>query len=176
MKKIRILKHFNLTPVIIGIAALIPGILVYFMDRPAGQIYFINHLPFEIPFNFHVTRSLGRIGYVLPDFIHAFSFSLITAGVLASGKKGNFLACLTWLIIDSTFEIGQKFGNTISTYIPKWFKGIPYLENTANYFRRGTFDWFDLLAILAGVLSAYAILVLIHACNKESSGSNPFPS
>jgi len=43
--------------------------------------------------------------------------------------------------------------------IPNWFKAIPFLENTENYFKQGTFDIADLIAIALGAVVAYVILV-----------------
>ena len=43
------------------------------------------------------------------------------------------------LAIDLIFEIGQCFIHTASL-ISAWFAGIPYLENTKDYFYQGTFE------------------------------------
>lgn len=42
--------------------------------------------------------------------------------------------------------------------IPKWFVGIPFLENSADYFQYEVFDLIDLVAIAIGATAAYVIL------------------
>jgi len=42
--------------------------------------------------------------------------------------------------------------------VPDWFSGIPFLENSKNYFLSGTFDFNDLTAIAVGTISAYFVL------------------
>jgi len=37
---------------------------------------------------------------------------------------------------------------------------IPFLENTENYFVRGTFDFGDMMAIVIGSLIAYFVLLI----------------
>jgi len=46
-----------------------------------------------------------------------------------------------------------------SKIIPDWFSGIPFLENTENFFHKGTFDYFDLAAIIFGTAIAYFVLL-----------------
>jgi glycopeptide antibiotics resistance protein len=45
-----------------------------------------------------------------------------------------------------------------STMVPDWFSGIPFLENSKNYFSSGTFDVNDLVAIVFGTIIAYFVL------------------
>jgi len=42
--------------------------------------------------------------------------------------------------------------------VPDWFSGIPFLENSKNYFSSGTFDYNDLTAIAIGTILAYLVL------------------
>lgn len=148
-------------PLFIGAVALILGVLIYQIDRPAGSTYFLNRLPFPLFSDFNAPGALGRAGQILPGFIHVFSFSLITAGLFASERKGSLIACLFWFGINALFETGQKFGKTLSVFIPQWCDGIPYLESISSYFSRGTFDWLDLLAMAAGAFSAWELLTII---------------
>jgi hypothetical protein len=55
--------------------------------------------------------------------------------------------------------VGQKFNKLPLKIIPDWFEGIPFLENTKNYFQKGTFDMVDLVAIAFGTLIAYLVLL-----------------
>ena len=147
--------------ILIGMAALLIGILVYVSDRIPGKTYFLNHLPMDLHLPWHGTDMFGQVGYVLPDFIHVFSFSLIMAGVMAASRRGQAWSCFFWVCMDSLFEIGQGISDKIVPHIPPWFNGIPFLENTAAYFKNGTFDWLDLIAILLGGFFAFAVLIIL---------------
>jgi hypothetical protein len=45
----------------------------------------------------------------------------------------------------------------LAQYLPKWFQGIPILENFGNYLVNGRFDIYDLLAIGLGSLTAFLL-------------------
>ena len=74
------------------------------------------------------------------------------------------IICLGWFLIDCAFELGQEFNSLLLKIIPDWFAGIPFLENTENYFLYGTFDFIDLAAITIGAVIAYFVLL---ATNKS---------
>jgi hypothetical protein len=143
----------------IGLIGLLIGSLVYIVDRPPDQTYFVYRLPFDISLHERLPAIFGPIGSVLPDFLHVFAFSLLTAGILGAAKKGQILICLGWFGIDTLFEIGQLFPS-LGDYVPEWFAQVPFLENTADYFRYGTFDTRDLVAIGLGTICAYGVLRL----------------
>ena len=66
---------------------------------------------------------------------------------------------MSWLLIDCAFELGQNFNSWPLKIIPDWVLGIPFLENSKNYFMHGTFDLTDMIAIFIGVTMAYLFLV-----------------
>jgi hypothetical protein len=88
-----------------------------------------------------------------------FAFALITAGVVSCGKRGWLIICFSWFLIDSAFELGQKFSAWALKLIPNFFESIPVLENTEAFFLRGTFDVYDLVAMAMGAITAYAVLI-----------------
>jgi hypothetical protein len=53
--------------------------------------------------------------------------------------------------------------------IPDWFEGIPFLENTRNYFQRGTFDMVDLVAIAVGTAAAYFVITLTTTDRRKTA-------
>jgi len=144
---------------LIGMSSLIIGTLVYLVDRSPDQTYFV----FSSPFNISLFKTLpiifGFIGNNLPAFIHAFSFILITGALVSCRKRGYLIICLSWFFVDCVFELGQKFSSLPSKINPDWFTGIPFLENTGNYFVHGTFDCFDLAAITMGTVIALFVLL-----------------
>jgi hypothetical protein len=77
-------------------------------------------------------------------------------------KRGRLIICLSWFFVDFAFELGQKFNEWALNLIPTWFSGIPFLENTENYFLRGTFDISDLVAVALGTVIAYCVLLATH--------------
>jgi len=142
-----------------GLIVLLFGALVYLVDRPPDQTYFVYSSPFNISLFKTLPNLFGHIGNVLPSFIHVFSFILLTAGILSCRKKGFLIICLCWFFIDCIFELGQKFNSLSLTIIPDWFSGVPFLENTKNFFLYGTYDLNDLIAILIGTVVAYLVLL-----------------
>jgi len=143
--------------ILIGAIALLLGSLVYLIDRPPDQTYFVYSAPVGISLYNIFPALFGPIGNSLPEFIHIFSFSLITAGLFSCRKRGCVIVCLSWLFVDLAFELGQKYSALPLKIIPGWFDGIPFLENSADYFRCGTFDMLDLAAIAIGAVAACLI-------------------
>ena len=159
----------NKVQILIGVTALLLGSLVYLIDRTPDQTYFVYSAPVGISLHNIFPALFGAIGNSLPAFIHVFSFSLITAGLLSCRERGCDIVCLSWLFVDFAFELGQKYSALPLKIIPGWFNGIPFLENSADYFRCGTFDMLDLVAIALGGVVAYLILT-ITSNRKEEAG------
>jgi hypothetical protein len=63
--------------------------------------------------------------------------------------------------------LGQKFNDLALKIIPDWFTGIPFLENTKNYFLKGTFDFIDLGAIALGTVIAYFVLLTANKTKRR---------
>jgi hypothetical protein len=154
----------NGVQILIGLGGLLIGTLVYLIDRPPEATYFLHFSRIKVSLYGILPNVFGVIGNSLPDFLHVFSFILLTAGLLSWGKRGSRLICLGWFSIDFIFELFQKFNTLPLKIIPKWFNGIPFLENTKNYFTQGTFDLSDLIAITLGTTAAYFVLL---ATNKD---------
>jgi len=148
----------NSLQVLIGLGGLLLGTLVYLVDRPPDQTYFLYSSGINISLHDTLPNLFGIIGNSLPAFIHVFSFIVITAGLMFCNKRGYLIICLSWFLVDCTFELGQKFNTRPSRIIPDWFTGIPFLENTENYFLQATFDFIDLAAIAFGTLIAYFVI------------------
>jgi len=149
----------NRRQILIGILVLFIGALVYVVDRPGEQTYFVYQSAVNISVYNTLPNLFGIIGNSLPSFTHVFSFILITAGLIAYQKRGYILICLFWFFVDSAFELGQKFNTLIIEYIPGWLGGIPFFENTGNYFMLGTFSFGDMAAIFVGTIAAYFTLM-----------------
>lgn len=149
----------NRVQILIGVAGLVLGSIVYLIDRPPDQTYFVYSSNINLTLFNTIPKLFGVIGNSLPDFLHVFSFILITAGLIYCQKRGYLIICLSWFLVDTTFEVGQKFTTWPSQIIPDWFVGIPFFENTENYFLQGTFDFIDLAAIAFGTAMAYFVLL-----------------
>ena len=159
----------NRTQILTGATALFFSILVYLIDRSPDQNYFVYKSFVNISL-YHILPNLyGIIGNSLPSFAHVFSFILITAGLIASKKREFIIICLFWFLIDSVFELGQKFSTMFIKFIPDWFASIPFLENTGDYFVRGTFSFGDMAAITIGTIAAYFILIITSERRKTAS-------
>ena len=146
----------------VGLTALLLGSLVYLVDRSPDRTYFIYISGLNISLYNTLPNVFGAIGNSLPAFIHVFAFILITAGLMSCQKRGWLIICLSWFFVDFAFELGQKFNEWALKLIPTWFSGMPFLENTENYFLRGTFDIIDLVAVALGTVIAYCVLLATH--------------
>ncbi len=163
--------HFfiNRFQILIGTIALLFGVLVYLVDRPPDQTYFVYKTGVDISLHNTLPNLFGIIGQSLPSFAHVFSFILITAGLITSKKREFILICLFWFLIDSVFELGQKFSTMFIKFIPDWFASIPFFENTENYFMRGTFSFGDMAAITIGTITAYFLLTVTTERRRTAS-------
>ena len=156
------INRINRSQIFIGFAGLIAGLLVYLVNRPPEEIYLIYGITKISLYNI-LPDFFGIFGNYFPAFIHIFSFILITAGLLCCQKKGYLIICLSWFLVDCGFEVGQRFNTAVLRIIPDWFRGIPFLENTENYFLHGTFDAIDIVAIAFGTIISYLILLATNA-------------
>jgi len=148
----------NIPQILIGLTVLLLGTLVYVVDRPPDQTYFVYKSVVNISFHNTLPNLFGLIGNSLPSFVHVFSFILITASLLHCQKRGCLIICVCWFLTDVIFELGQKIKALSSAMVPDWFSEILFLENSKNYFLSGTFDLNDLTAIVFGTIIAYFVL------------------
>jgi hypothetical protein len=151
--------RINRVQILIGLLGLVLGSIVYIVDRPPDQTYFVFKSGIDTSLFNTFPNLFGPIGNSLPTFIHVFSFILITAGLMAWQKRGYLIICLSWFCVDCAFEFGQKYDAFAVKLIPSCFRGIPFLENTQNYFLQGAFDFIDLSAIAMGAATAYFVLL-----------------
>lgn len=139
---------------IFAIGALGIGVLVYVFDRQPEFVYF---LPAWLSLNNITSGIFGDIGYYLPTFIHVYVFILLTVIIAVPSIAKLVPVCLAWFTFDALFEFAQidTIAQWVAAHTPAWFIGIPFLENTSNYFLLGTYDPIDLLSITAGTIAAY---------------------
>jgi len=163
------MQRINKTQILIGTIGLLIGSLIYLIDRPPDQTYFVYSSPINISLFKVMPTLFASIGNSLPAFIHIFSFIVITAGLIFCRKKGYLIICLSWFLIDCAFEMGQKYSTWSSRIIPDWFAGIPFLENTKNFFLQGTFDFIDLAAIALGTVIAYLVLLITNTNKRRET-------
>ncbi len=158
--------NINKLQILIGILVLLIGTLVYLVDRPPDQTYFVSKSLPDISLYGVFPNLFGAIGSSLPTFSHVFAFIMITAGFVSCGKRGAVVICIFWFVVDCAFELAQKFYTWPVKMTPDWFNGIPYLENTKNYFIHGTFHILDVATIAMGSILAFFVLLLT---NKKNS-------
>jgi hypothetical protein len=107
----------------IGMASLLTGVGYYLAIRPAGSVWFLPatmHLPVYIPGG--VVQLTGSF----PTLSHTLAFSLLSAGVVASGRRGAAVICALWLAIESAFELGQRasFSSWLILHQPDWIDRV----------------------------------------------------
>ena len=143
---------------VLGLCALLIGFMEYVLSRPADSTYLgkiIEALAGGFPFKINI---FGIFGGVLPEFVHPFSFALITMAMLPqASKKARGMICLFWLVVDLLFEMGQCFGHQIARLMPKILPDGRVLDLLTNFFANGIYDHVDMLAICLGITAAYFI-------------------
>ena len=102
-------------------------------------------------------NPFGALGSVAPDFFHPLAFALMCMALLPNTVKHRLAICLAWIGVNGSLELAQKYGSTLAAAIPGSIENIPVIETVHGYLRCGTFDKFDLLAIIAGALTAFFI-------------------
>ena len=122
------------------------GAIFYFLYRQ--NTYFLSIIGVY-------NRSFVRyeIMHNIPTFIHTFSFGVIHIGILKIHKTNYNRIILFWVLFGLVSEVLQKY-NSFTFYLQSWFSGIPFLENTKNYFIYGTYDFADVVSVLVGGLCA----------------------
>ena len=138
---------------------LVLGIAVYVFDRSSPAWFLPAWLSVRSG-----PPALGPISAALPAFAHAFGAILVTAAVLRPWPRLLALNCTAWLAIECLFEVGQMtpFDARIAATLPEWFRRVPVLDLTGDYFISGTFDYLDISAICLGTCSAFLVVKLIN--------------
>jgi hypothetical protein len=146
----------NIPQILVGLAGLSLGALVYLFER-SPESYGFGVIVRDYLGVLRPHRMLfGVLANNLPSFAHVFAFSLMTAGLLGTRRKGSLLICLLWFSIDTVFEIGQGLNHISLAIIPEWLEvqTLP-MASLHEYFRYGTFDIRDIVAGLLGALAAF---------------------
>jgi len=166
MKKAQNRIHVDPLPLLMGMFFLSLGFLFYGMERPIFSDL-LGSSPDEA---FTPTQDFFFFVWVrhhFPTFIHTFAFCLLSAAFFPSGKKGTFFVCLSWVVINVTFEFMQGKHAIITGLIPDGWATYPFLSNVEHFFTLGVFDSRDMLAAVLGGLCAYGLLLLMGARKDE---------
>jgi hypothetical protein len=165
----------NRPRILVGLGVLSLGALVYLFARSPESYGFGAIVGGSLGFVRPHGILSGVLANNLPSFAHVFAFSLMTAGLLGTRRKGNLLICLLWFLIDTGFEIGQGLKPISLAIIPEWFEvhTLP-MANLQEYFRYGTFDIGDLVAGLLGALAAFVVAEFIRDPFLQESRSQRF--
>ena len=155
--------------IVIGVAALLVGTLVYVVARPPERIYFMQKIGQHLSLYGKDVDIFGPWAKSLPTFLHVFGFSLITAGLVGGGRITNVLICTGWAGVNVLFELGQKYKDQTISWVPGWFKHIPFLENSVPYFRNGSFDPNDLMAALSGAVLALIMIGVLGMATPKTT-------
>ena len=161
-------KQIEAIPFAAALGAAAVGLFVYLLDRSPDSVYFI---PEWISITNNLYPVFGQMGYHLPTFIHVYVFTLLTFVVTSPSAVRVYPICIGWFAVDSLFELAQltPVAQWIAEYVPVWFTGIPFLENTATYFLAGTFDYLDLISIAMGTVAAYLTIQWNHREGKHNA-------
>jgi hypothetical protein len=159
---------------LMAVGALALGSLVYVLDRPAATVYLLPNV-LSLARGHH--RWFGALGGNLPEFVHVYAFILLTVAV-GPWPARVLPICAFWWAVDSLFKVGEHplLAPHIAAVLPAWFQHVPILDNTGNYFLHGTFDPWDLVAILVGSIVAYLTIGLVRRREVDHVTDTPVHS
>ncbi|MEW6264113.1 MAG: hypothetical protein AB1641_13655 [Thermodesulfobacteriota bacterium] len=148
----------NRLQLLVGFFSLLLGSVLYLAGGRASFTYLGHKLSFflhPLPWNF--SNLLGPVYGFLPCFLHPFGFSLIGISLLTRNRTSRLALCCVFALMNVTFELGQKYRAFASQLIPTWFAGFSFLDSFKNFFMKGTFSVFDLVASILGAGAAFAL-------------------
>ncbi|MFH1155842.1 MAG: hypothetical protein V1793_18690 [Pseudomonadota bacterium] len=157
----------NRVQILAGCLALLLGTLIYLSDRPPGATYFVNRYLYMFSIHDRFPDLFGWADRSLASFLHVFSFILITGGIATASRQGHILVAAAWMAVDAGFEIGQYFDAAAVKLVPDWFGQYPVLDAVKSYFRQGSFDPLDLVAIFAGAVAGYGVMRMTRRKTNE---------
>jgi hypothetical protein len=153
---------------LLGFSALLVGLLFYLSSSPSQSLYVQGLFSIKEALFPDLPGMLGPFRGAFPEFIHPFAFSLIGIGLGVQTRRGRILICLLFGGINLVFESAQYFGAAALGLGQNTFEGIPILENSWNYFQNGTFSQLDLVAIVLGSFSAFAVSEFIQSRSRKN--------
>ncbi len=144
-----------------GFAGLSLGVLLYLSDRPPESTWFVQNYLHSSGEALHriLPDLFGTLDRNIASFLHTFSFTMITGAFVGESKTGCFMAAFIWCVVNVLFEVGQYFDTIVIRFIPDWFEQYKFLKTVDDYFIAGSFDLGDIVAIFAGALVGFTVLV-----------------
>jgi hypothetical protein len=165
----------NVPQILVGLGGLSLGALIYLFERSPGSYGFGAIVRDSLGFIRPHRVVFGVLANNLPSFVHVFAFSLMTAGLLPTRRKGDLLICLLWFLIDTAIEIGQGLKPVCLAILPDWLDVLtPPMANLQEYFRYGTFDIRDIIAGLLGALAAFVVAEFLREPFLRQGQPHPF--
>ena len=126
------------------------GSYVYLAERPYGSSVLSTTLDWHLA----LPSFLGKLAYSLPSFSHVVAFSILSFLAL---ERRALLCCLSWASINALFELGQHSAVS-QLFTLQWADSLA--PSIRQFFILGTFDPFDLVAIVSGAICAYSVIQL----------------
>ncbi len=150
-------RAINLHQFIIGFSVLGIAYLEYLLLRPIHSTS-MGTIVSYVREHIGSCDLFGVWGGVIPEFAHACAFALITLAFFPRAERLlRGWICLFWFSFEMIFEVGQKFSREIVSLIPPCFERVWLLRGVEPYFINGTYDHYDVCAIIAGIVAAFAI-------------------
>ena len=145
--------------VAIALGVLLLGTMVYVSDRAPSSAALVPRFV-----RVNSAPWFGVVGQWLPSLAHAFSFSLLSAAALPRRFTPMCLACATWGLVDTAFELGQHPAlRDAAAHASESLLGHGRIgSGVAAYFIRGTFDPGDLVAAALGAAAAAGLMMAMH--------------
>jgi len=129
---------------ILGIILFTAGSMIYVTGRQNSQFYLSQlQLSFILP---------QILIFSSPAFFHTLSMILISSPFIQK-KNSIILLCFFWTTTQIFFEIGQKYPDAFTQFLPE------SLYHINNYFKNGTYDPKDIGMAVAGGFTGMFLLL-----------------
>ena len=145
--------------VVLGMGALAAGFLYYAMLRQASPPLVQSLVGHRLRLPWHPTGLVAATLDSFPSFVHVLGFSLISAGILGPSSPRRLVAVVVfWIGVNIVFELLQGLSLPARTSL---FAALPWqMPALERFIQGGIFDLGDLLAAVAGGLTAGLTLAL----------------
>lgn len=146
---------FNYKQFVAGLFFLLFGSSFYIFFRTLDSTFFLQDFA-QYQAAIPEMSAYAVVVASAPDYFHPLALSLLTMAVLKN-RLSRVFVCLAWLCIEIMFEFSQLYSAQLTDLIPVQVMQMSVTGLFVNYMSNGTFDSLDVVAIVAGCITAFLL-------------------
>lgn len=156
--------------ILLALAALLLGTLVYLLDRDWATVQFLAPLS---PWQSGVAGWFGSAGGVLPSFLHAFGISVLLVAACSPWRGLRPWICAGWFLFAAGLEClqAESMARLMFAGSGSSADGLVILA-LRDYAVLGRFDTNDLVALALGCIAAYAATARLGRHSWQRNGKH----